>query len=71
MKIGIFTECYHPVLNGVVVSIDTFKEDLAKMGHEYYIFATDCPGFDKHEEKVYRSRCLLPFKPKGGRYPMS
>lgn len=39
MRIGIFSECYRPILNGVVVSIDTFKNELEKMGHKCYIFA--------------------------------
>ncbi len=44
MKIGIFTETYEPTINGVVVSINTFKKELERQGHEYYIF---CP-FNKH-----------------------
>lgn len=44
MRIGIFTECYHPTLNGVVVSIDTFKTELEKRGHKFFIFA---PGNSK------------------------
>lgn len=55
MRIGIFTECYHPTLNGVVVSIDTFKEALENLGHQFFIFAPNTKGY--HEEKqnrVYR-----------------
>ena len=54
MKIGIFTETYRPTINGVVMSIDTFKQELEKKGHEYAIFAP----FNKHqtgeEKNVYR-----------------
>lgn len=39
MKIGIFTECYKPVMNGVSVSIETFKKGLEEKGHEVFIFA--------------------------------
>lgn len=39
MRIGIYTEIYKPVLNGVVVSIETFREQLEALGHEVYIFA--------------------------------
>jgi glycosyltransferase involved in cell wall biosynthesis len=39
MKIGIFTQCYHPTNNGVVVSIDTFKKSLESMGHKVFIIA--------------------------------
>lgn len=71
MRVGIFTECYHPVLNGVVVSIDTFRQSLEKQGVEYYIFTTDCPGYQEKEPRVFRYPCMLDFPPKGGRYPIS
>lgn len=71
MRIGIFTECYHPVLNGVVVSIDTFKDELEKRGHEFFIFTTKCPGYYENNPRITRYACMLPFSPKGGRYPIS
>lgn len=39
MKIGIFTETYLPTINGVVTSIETFRKEMEKRGHEYFIFA--------------------------------
>jgi len=53
MKIGIFTECYTPVMNGVVVSIQSFKKALEEKGHEVFVFA---PGNKeaKDEKNVYR-----------------
>lgn len=55
MRIGIFSECYHPTMNGVVVSIDTFKESLRKRGHEVYIFAPMTKGFkDEDANHVFR-----------------
>jgi len=53
MKIGIFTECYAPVMNGVVVSIETFKKALEERGHEVYVFAPDNDGAKACNE-VYR-----------------
>lgn len=53
MKIGIFSECYKPVMNGVVVSIISFKEELEKKGHEVFVFAPDHPEAKK-ERNVYR-----------------
>jgi len=41
MKIGLFTECYKPVINGVVHSIMNTKEGLEELGHEVYIFSPD------------------------------
>lgn len=53
MKIGIFTECYKPVMNGVVVSIDAFRVALEDQGHEVFIFAPEHPEA-KAEHHVYR-----------------
>ena len=39
VKIGIFTECYKPTINGVVSSIETFRTQLEEKGHEVFIFA--------------------------------
>lgn len=39
VRIGIYTEIYKPILNGVVVSVETFREQLEALGHEVYIFA--------------------------------
>lgn len=47
MKIGIFSESYDPVLNGVTVSILTLTTELKKLGHEIYVFA---PGYRGHKD---------------------
>ena len=44
MNIAIFTETYTPQINGVVVSIETFRKELERMGHTVFILA---PGFNK------------------------
>ena len=41
MRIGLFTDSYHPASNGVVVVIDVTRRELEKLGHEVYIFAPD------------------------------
>ncbi|NDD29072.1 MAG: glycosyltransferase family 4 protein [Proteobacteria bacterium] len=41
MRIGIYTEIYRPVLNGVVVSVESFREQLQRQGHEVYVFTPD------------------------------
>lgn len=71
MRIGIFTECYHPVLNGVVVSIDTFRSELEKRGHKYFIFTTESPGFKEADPNIIRYNAMIPFKGKGGKYPIA
>ncbi len=46
MKIGIFTNHYLPVVNGVVISIKTLKENLEKKGNEVYIFCAEDKFFN-------------------------
>jgi 1,2-diacylglycerol 3-alpha-glucosyltransferase len=39
MKIGIFSDRYLPLSDGICTSIETFRKELEKMGHEVYVFA--------------------------------
>lgn len=67
MKIGIFTECYKPVMNGVVVSIDTFQRAIEAEGHEVFIFAPNHPkAIVQH--RVYRFPAIS--DPKNRLYPI-
>lgn len=45
LNIGIFTETYKPTLNGVVFSIEAFRNQLKKLGHEVHIFAPTFRGY--------------------------
>ncbi len=67
MKVGIFTECYSPVMNGVCVSVETFKKALEEKGHEVFIFAPDHPEAEDREN-VYRFPSIT--DPKGRLYPI-
>lgn len=67
MKIGIFTESYLPVLNGVSVSVETFKNALEEKGHEVFIFAPDHPEAED-QKNVYRFPSIS--DPKGRLYPI-
>ncbi len=40
MRVGLFSDCYVPDINGVVSSIVTLKSELEKLGHEVYVVAT-------------------------------
>ncbi len=44
MKIGIFTDAYHPDINGVVTSIKILEKEMIKRGHEVFVFSST-----KHE----------------------
>ncbi|HZO90318.1 MAG TPA: glycosyltransferase [Chthonomonadaceae bacterium] len=53
MRIAIFSECYTPVTNGVVTSIQTLRETLRAQGHTVFVFA---PGTAQPEddETIFR-----------------
>jgi 1,2-diacylglycerol 3-alpha-glucosyltransferase len=58
VRIGIFTNCYLPMVNGVVGAIGLLKRGFEEQGHEAYIFA---PAFDDYrdtEERIYRYPAL-------------
>ncbi|MBI3948761.1 MAG: glycosyltransferase [Armatimonadetes bacterium] len=71
MRIAFFTEAYEPFVNGVVVLIKAFREQLQRRGHEVAIFAPRYPGHADGDDDVVRlpsivwSRigypCLRPF----------
>lgn len=48
MKVGIFTNNYRPIVSGVTVSIDNFREGLRRLGHDVFVFA---PKFGKEVDK--------------------
>lgn len=39
MRIGLFTDSYHPSTNGITVVVDIMRENLEALGHEVYIVA--------------------------------
>lgn len=39
MRVGIFSECYHPIRNGVVASIDALCDGLRAAGHDAIVVA--------------------------------
>ncbi len=51
MRIGIFADSYLPTLNGVSVSVETFRKEMEKKGHQYFIFAPEKSPYDtKYED---------------------
>lgn len=57
LRVGFFTEIYHPVVNGVVASVDALAEGLRQRGHQVYCFAPRVPGYDEQPE-VFRMPSL-------------
>lgn len=64
MRAGFFTEVYHPIVNGIVASIDGLAEGLRERGHEVTFFAPKVPGYasadGEHETPVYLPSLPLP-----------
>lgn len=46
LRVGIFTEVYRPVINGVVASVDALAGGLRARGHEVFCFAPRVPGYE-------------------------
>lgn len=53
MRVAIFSECYTPVANGVVTSIQTLRETLRAWGHTVLVFAPGSP-LPEDDADVYR-----------------
>jgi 1,2-diacylglycerol 3-alpha-glucosyltransferase len=55
MRIGIFTDCYLPQVNGVVTSIEIFRKELIKQGHTVFVFGPQSPvkltRDERHKER--------------------
>ncbi len=46
MRIGLFTDTYHPATNGIVAVVDITREHLESLGHEVFVF---CPKVEGEE----------------------
>lgn len=58
MRAGFFTEVYHPIVNGIVASVDGLANGLRALGHEVYCFAPRVPGYEESDGPVYRMPSL-------------
>jgi 1,2-diacylglycerol 3-alpha-glucosyltransferase len=58
MRVGFFTEVYHPIVNGIVASVDGLASGLRALGHEVYCFAPHVPGYEERDEPVFRMPSL-------------
>ena len=54
MHIAFFTNYYHPVVNGVVRSVASFRENLMKQGHNVFIFAQSDSTYKDDEPFIFR-----------------
>ncbi len=58
MRVGFFTEIYHPIVNGIVASVDGLAVGLRELGHEVYCFTPRVPGYEEPDGPVYRMPSL-------------
>ena len=69
MNVGIFTESFEPVTNGVSVSVTTLRTELQALGHKVYVFAPAYRGMKCNEDGVIRFPSVhTPFAPD---YPLA
>ncbi len=77
MRVGSFTECYHPIQNGIVASVDALANALRARGHETLIVTPEMPGYRDARGGVVRVpslplptrtayRLTVPYLPAGG-----
>jgi len=58
MRIAFFSNCYKPLVNGVVTCISSLKEAYERRGHEVYIFAPRVEDYVDQEKNVFRYRSV-------------
>jgi glycosyltransferase involved in cell wall biosynthesis len=54
LHIAFFTNYYHPVVNGVVRSVASFRETLMKQGHNVFVFAQSDGSYKDNEPFIFR-----------------
>jgi glycosyltransferase involved in cell wall biosynthesis len=54
LRIGLFTECYRPIQNGVVESIDALRATLHENGHGVVTITPRMPSYKEAERDVVR-----------------
>jgi len=54
LHIAFFTNFYHPIVNGVVRSVASFREALMKQGHNVFVFAQTDGSYKDNEPFIFR-----------------
>lgn len=58
MRIAFFTNCYKPIVNGVVIAISSLREAYEKKGHQTYIFAPQVDDYIEEEKNIFRYKSI-------------
>ena len=54
LKIGLFSESFHPIQNGVTTSVLTLVSELRSLGHHVWVFAPEHGNLNEPETNVVR-----------------
>ena len=54
MRIAVFTNCYQPLVNGVVGAVSLLRKGFMELGHEVFIFAPKFDDYVDEEPGIYR-----------------
>lgn len=54
MRIAVFTNCYHPLVNGVVGAVSLLRKGFLELGHQVDIFAPQFDDYIDAEPGIYR-----------------
>ena len=54
MRVGIFSESYPPLINGVSTSVQTLTAQLEAAGHDVFVFTSRYPHYKDERPGVYR-----------------
>ncbi len=56
LRVGLFSECYRPIQNGIVASIDALAHALRARGNAAIVVTPRMPDYDDHDRDVVRVR---------------
>jgi 1,2-diacylglycerol 3-alpha-glucosyltransferase len=54
LRVGLFTECYRPIQNGIVASVDALAGALRSHGHDAIFITPEMPGYRDDTDDVVR-----------------
>jgi glycosyltransferase involved in cell wall biosynthesis len=54
LRVGLFTECYHPIRNGIVASLDALASALRSRGHEALFVTPEMPSYRAERDDLVR-----------------
>jgi glycosyltransferase involved in cell wall biosynthesis len=54
LRVGLFTECYRPIINGVVASVDSLVRALRDGGHGVFCVTPRIPGYHERDREIVR-----------------